>query len=397
MTDSSTTAPGQPQAPPAPPPESTTESRQDILSRAQAFLTSPQIRDQDDAAKREFLTKKGLAPAEVDSLLQGIPYRIPGVPPRSYPQPPPSNLPALLVGVFRILTWLAGGSVAMILVYFRYLLPRLTASLQARISLQSHQLDLVGRLHSSVESLRATQEETFSVLPTAKPPGSREDSAFTGCLTLEELGTKIESERIGVETVPHFTLLRCALASGKLDKPPTTEELFKNIEAHLPRLSLASSAELQDQLWETLNTYPSYFKPSPEETPTWTYGSPDRPPPTQYLASLESLSKSLPPNVEPPSSKETASAGAKQSWKPKYQHMLQTLTDLTGYLTTQTYLLPSGGSSGYNGIGYTTSSTLATPQQEEIRKEIRALKGLALSRRTFAIPKVSSVANVHQQ
>lgn len=46
------------------------------------------------------------------------PYRIPNVPPRSYPQPPPSNLPALLMGVFRILTWLAGGSAALVIVYF---------------------------------------------------------------------------------------------------------------------------------------------------------------------------------------------------------------------------------------------------------------------------------------
>jgi hypothetical protein len=60
--------------------------------------------------------------------------------------------------------------------------------------------------------------------------------------------------------------------------------------------------------------------------------------------------------------------------------MLQTLTDLTGYLTTQTYILPTGGLSGYGGAGYTTGSTLATHQQEEIRKEIRALKGLVLSR-----------------
>jgi len=48
------------------------ESRPDLLSRAQAFLTSPQIRDQDDVAKRKFLTEKGLTPAEVDHLLQGI-------------------------------------------------------------------------------------------------------------------------------------------------------------------------------------------------------------------------------------------------------------------------------------------------------------------------------------
>ena len=69
----STTLPDQPQPAPAPPPaDSGPESRQDLLSRAQAFLTSPQIRDQDDAAKRRFLADKGLTPTEVDYLLQGI-------------------------------------------------------------------------------------------------------------------------------------------------------------------------------------------------------------------------------------------------------------------------------------------------------------------------------------
>ena len=68
-----TTSPDQVQPTPAPSvAEPDPESRQDILSRAQAFLTSPQIRDQDDAAKRKFLAEKGLTPAEVDYLLQGI-------------------------------------------------------------------------------------------------------------------------------------------------------------------------------------------------------------------------------------------------------------------------------------------------------------------------------------
>lgn len=68
-----TTPPDQPQPTPASPAaESGSESRRDLLSRAQAFLTSPQIRDQDDAAKRKFLTDKGLTPTEVDYLLQGI-------------------------------------------------------------------------------------------------------------------------------------------------------------------------------------------------------------------------------------------------------------------------------------------------------------------------------------
>jgi len=220
----------------------------------------------------------------------------------------------------------------------------------------------------------------------------REDSVFSECLTLEELDTKIESENISTDTVPHFTMLRCALASGRLEKQPTTEELFKYIEDHLPRLGLSRNIELQDRLWETLGRHPSFFRPSSADSPTWTYIPPDPAPPTQYLTSFGALSKSLPANVESSPVKKTDTSGTKQSWKPKHQHMLQTLTDLTGYLTTQTYILPSSGFSGYGLTGYTTSSTLATSQQEEIRKEIRALKGLALSRRTFAIPKASSVA-----
>jgi len=104
---------------------------------------------------------------------------------------------------------------------------------------------LVERLHTSARSLKVTQEETFTALPTAKPPGLREDVAFSGCLTLEELDAKIESGETDINTVPHFTVLRCALASGKLEKQPTTEELLKSVGDHLPRLSLADNVELQ--------------------------------------------------------------------------------------------------------------------------------------------------------
>jgi len=83
------------------------------------------------------------------------------------------------------------------------------------------------------------------MLPTARPPELREDAAFSGCLTLEGLNAKVESEKIATDSVPNFTVLRCALASGKLEKQPTTEELFKSIEDHLPLLGLSKNAELQ--------------------------------------------------------------------------------------------------------------------------------------------------------
>lgn len=40
------------------------------------------------------------------------------IPPRTYPQPPPSNLPNLLLGLARLFSWVAGGSAALIFIYY---------------------------------------------------------------------------------------------------------------------------------------------------------------------------------------------------------------------------------------------------------------------------------------
>lgn len=65
----------------------------------------------DGARSRTMLTcSRALTPTQ--------PQPAPAVPPRTYPQPPPSNLPNLLVGVLRIATWAAGGSAAILLLYF---------------------------------------------------------------------------------------------------------------------------------------------------------------------------------------------------------------------------------------------------------------------------------------
>lgn len=46
--------------------------RAELLARARAFLTSPQVRLQDSDAKRTFLAEKGLTPSEVDQLLREL-------------------------------------------------------------------------------------------------------------------------------------------------------------------------------------------------------------------------------------------------------------------------------------------------------------------------------------
>ena len=89
-----------------------------------------------------------------------------------------------------------------------------------------------------------------------------------------------------------------------------------------------------------MDNYPSHFRPSSTDTSTWAlYFPPDPTPHAQHLTSLDLFSKSL----------------------------------------------PSGGFSRYRVTGYTTTSTSATPQQEELRKEIRDLKGLVLNRYNSSI------------
>jgi hypothetical protein len=43
-----------------------------------------------------------------------------------YPTPPPSRLPGLLVGTFKVLSWLAGGSTALLYIYYVRTHPHLT-------------------------------------------------------------------------------------------------------------------------------------------------------------------------------------------------------------------------------------------------------------------------------
>ena len=61
----------------------------------------------------------------------------------------------------------------------------------------------------------------------------------------------------------------------------------------------------------------------------------------------------------------------------RFQHTLQALIDFTGYLTTKTYALASA----MHRLPGTTTPSLATAiEEEEIRMEIKALKGLVLNR-----------------
>ncbi|KAL5530503.1 hypothetical protein ACEPAF_6761 [Sanghuangporus sanghuang] len=349
---------------PSSPPQ--TQDRNALLDCARTFLKSPDVVHEDPTTKRRFLTDKGLREDEIDGLMRELPPRPPPVPPRVYPQPPPSNLPRLLLGLTKILSWLTGGSAALIFIYYRFLLPRITHSAVARRSLKQHQVSLLKRLNTSLAELKASQAETHAVLPA--PSASYEPKQFAEFHKLEKLGI----ERDTPIEVPEFTLLRCTieglLAEGK---KATKEELFALLEERFSWLKTDEGLTYQNSLWEKLTTYPCFSESDENNRLVWTYTAPTPPDPTPLLTSLTSLKSSFPPARTEPSA---------------IQRALDTLADFTGYITTQTYQLAAGSMRLHAGHGYSTfgAPSQLTPQQEEVKKDIRALKGLVLNRRTFA-------------
>ncbi|KAI0353022.1 hypothetical protein OH77DRAFT_1427793 [Trametes cingulata] len=379
-----TEAPSQAQAVPAPTPVPEQEDRSQLLQRARAFLTSPQVRHEDLAAKRRFLAEKGLTGGEIEGLLHEVPPPPPPLPPRTYPQPPPSRLPYLLINVLRAFMWVAGGSAALLLAYFRFIYPKIAQTYQARLSLRTHRKALLERLTRSLEDLKETQRATFAVLPQPEP--FPEPVKYRSCNTLEQL--KEASE--GAKDVPPITLLRCAIQEcTKRGQKATSAELFAKLEEKFPWIA-EDGAQHEETLWQTLTTTPifqpaplppsatntSTSTPAPPPAPSpdtvWTYVPPSPPPPPPLLASLTTLASSLP--ARDPSSPP----------QPKYQHTFQALSDLTGYIATQTYASPLGLRAPGVGLGIPLS-----PEEEEVRREIRALKGLVLNRRSF-LPRVPS-------
>ncbi|KAG6830318.1 hypothetical protein H0H92_001253 [Tricholoma furcatifolium] len=350
--------------------ESTPESltppdRSELLSRARGFLQSPQINHQDAVAKRQFLLEKGLNEVEVDTLLRELPTQPPAIPPRTYPHPPPPHLPTLLLGLARIFSWIAGGSAALIFIYYTAL---------ARRTLRTHHLSLLGRLNESLASLKQANRELYSTLPSADPSG--ESPTFQACHTIPDILRSLGKDP-DMATIPTITLLRCALENfgkgkeGDISKP-TTEDLFLYLEGQIPWLVTEEGQKYEQKLWETLSTSSMFTGSSPTASEgdvsivkitRWEYQPPAPAEPSLVAKSMKRLVTSLPKKSEVKSTSR--------------QHTLQGLSDLTGYITTQMYMPYQAPSSA---AGFLNGNTSASPAEEEFKREIRSLKGLVLNR-----------------
>ena len=154
------------------------------------------------------------------------------------------------------------------------------------------------------------------------------------------------------------------------------------------RASSNSQFSKQSDLWDRLNACPLFVSSVPKSDATsslpldhpsrfvWKYAPPPLPPIPPLFASLANLQAALPRSQETVS---TSFGGPPPTpAMSTRQRTLQVLSDFTGYITTQTYSLSLPSVRGTNGV--TSSGNLV---EDELRREIKVLKGLVLNRRSF--------------
>jgi hypothetical protein len=232
---------------------------------------------------------------------------------------------------------------------------------------------LLSKLTLSLESLKSAQQETFSVLP--QPSVYRVEPSYKDCKSLDDVVATAGDSR----NIPHMPLLCYAIAELTSRKERTTAEaIFQLLEAKLPWMQSEEGAQyevsncitlemyvwlsaiLQTQLWETLSSSTLFEQNTENDFVIWSFSEPSPPPPSALISSLSALSAAMPePRPQNTSLQKTSEA----------------LSEFTGYIATQTYALPT--SYRFNSSGL---STTLSPEEEEVRREIRALKGLVLNR-----------------
>ncbi|CAE6488477.1 unnamed protein product [Rhizoctonia solani] len=238
----------------------------DLVSKAQSFLESPELKENDSKSKTQYLVDKGLPADTIDEMQQAL-ASIPVVPPRTYPEalvsPTRSRLFENLVTIYYFFTYAAGASAVLTWVYSKFVFPRWVKMIIAKRRLREHQLGLLKRLTEDLNEHK------------------------TKCLTAS------------------------IIAPSKDSKPVVT-------------------------------------------------------------ARLQELSSQVPPTTP----------------KTSKQHALQSLSDLTGYLSSQIHLTSAldAATRAYQ-LQFSMPGAAGTQPKneahEQLKKEIRSLKGLLINRRTF--------------
>ncbi|GJJ07533.1 hypothetical protein Clacol_001735 [Clathrus columnatus] len=336
-----------------------------LIEQARTFLQSPTVSHENENAQKNFLLDKGLTEREINDLFQEMSRkRLPPIPPRTYPQPPPSNLPLYLTLLLRIATWTLG---IVGVISLKFLLPRIIRSFIARHQLVLHQYDLMTRLKDQMQTLKDEQCTTFKTLqPTSQ--------------TLEE---------IPVDSQGTPSLSIDAILSIFFQSHPTqfftVDEIIERLESSFPnwlqaqdKKELEVNFSLPSSFIHTINnhhmkkqtirheltTSTSYFEVSEHDPTAWSLSQDlqSNPPPSNPISSLDKL-------------RDTIKTGYRT--KNLYQYAFKSLTDFTAFLSRETFQFYTVDTTAFRrNFGDTNLS----PIQDEVRREIRALKGLVLNR-----------------
>jgi hypothetical protein len=237
----------------------------------------------------------------------------------------------------------------------------------------------MGRLAASIEDLKTEQAKAFTVLPASAPANVQEEKRFAACHSLDELLALADTDE-NRKDLQSLSVVRCAIEefTAREKRAPSTDDLLLVLHERAPwhdtdsrpldevctgPFSTLNATDLrQASLEASLRALPVFSSILKENHECWVYTALPPAGPSPQLVSLTSLSAALP--------RARADASPRRT-----QHLLQALAGLTGFLTSHVYGLASGGPRTPFG-----GDVRLTPEAEDVRREIRALKGLVLNR-----------------
>lgn len=339
--------------------DSSLSGRNALIEQARTFLNSSSIHPENEDTKRAFLLDKGLEEQEINTLLRESPRILPPVPPRTYPSPPPSNLSLYIALLLRLTMWTVGITGTLTFLYKRLLLGRITASLAARHQLVLHQTDLITRLQTHIKALREEQRTAYKPFIQSK---ALNDDDVSHIKSLQDI--TIDSD--GTPSLSLDKIVRIVFNNSDHAVSFTVDEIVEQLDKTFPRwLQAQGWRETKERVLHELELSDLYSKSETPDTQIWSLTTVD---PQPQLPNPETSLNKLRDTITKTHKRETT-----------FQHVFKCLTDFTAFLSRETFQFYTVDTAAFrrNYLGDTTS---LSPIQDEVRREIRALKGLVLNR-----------------
>ncbi|EJD53531.1 hypothetical protein AURDEDRAFT_110367 [Auricularia subglabra TFB-10046 SS5] len=275
----------------------------------------------------------------------------------------------MLFGLVRLLKYTAVGSAVLTFVYLTYALPRLNLVLELRASLYQLHAKLLLQLQGKLLELKALEDATAG-------------EAVSGAEAAQD-----EKQQDG-ESVAHAP-------REQVDAPLPYERNIRDVLLAAPEQKVSFEA-----LMDALSSKFTWFSRSQKHYRSIVLQTLEKG--TDFEVKVDDVEASIalkdPSRFTAPSdSAETLALRALKESATKLRRQqtaggtLQSIVDLTSYISSQTYAY-LGSYSTFRPAGMSGSAHLA-PAEDDIRREIRSLKSLLLNRRSFIPPRIDHRMN----